>query len=320
MKLITILLFTLVSMTLLGQKTPLLKNHQEEGLIYNPAFAGSKGHLTLNMSQKFQQTATDGNIISQFFTLHAPIRYTKIALGMNIMHQRLNNMSEVKASVDYAYRIETGFYSNLSLGLSATFNCCANDFKSLKKLALSDDITNSNHGTLSGDAGVGIQYKSEYFSAGIAMPELLQSILSRNEGTMKTPIERDYYLTLGTKFSLNNSYAMNVNLLLKSTNYITNVDSRIGLEYDLNVRLMMHQALYVGLSCRSSNEYTFNDLGQMSLGMDLRYHFNNNTQLGISFETPFYSPNDLIQNSVELIAVYNLPYKKETLLTPRYFF
>ncbi|HRH39593.1 MAG TPA: PorP/SprF family type IX secretion system membrane protein, partial [Flavobacteriales bacterium] len=83
-----------------AQHTPLTSQYMFNGLVINPAYAGSRDALTANMTHRQQWVGIDGAPVTQTASIHSPIGRTKMGLGLLLFNDRIGVSNE------------TGLFSN----------------------------------------------------------------------------------------------------------------------------------------------------------------------------------------------------------------
>ena len=92
--LVLVVLFTVLSVK--AQQDPQYTQYMYNTMSINPAYAGSRGHFSMSAIARTQWVGIDGAPDTQTFSVSAPIGYSGIGLGLNIVNDELNITSEKK--------------------------------------------------------------------------------------------------------------------------------------------------------------------------------------------------------------------------------
>lgn len=86
--------------------------------VYNPAYAGSDGYLSLYLVHRRQWMGIEGAPVSSSVSLHTPLS-EKMATGFHLSHDQAGLLQSTSASGTYAYIIPFGDQHDLRMGISA---------------------------------------------------------------------------------------------------------------------------------------------------------------------------------------------------------
>ncbi|MGD2034849.1 MAG: PorP/SprF family type IX secretion system membrane protein, partial [Bacteroidales bacterium] len=94
----------------------------DQNLTYlNPAATGNQEVLTAGFYYRSSWTGFDGAPSSQFFSVHAPLKNPRVALGVMLEHEGIGSTNYTGVYFNYAYRFYLGT-GKLSLGLKLGVN------------------------------------------------------------------------------------------------------------------------------------------------------------------------------------------------------
>lgn len=86
-------------------------------LLLNPAFAGNRNSMAVDVYSRQQWIGIDGAPASYYAGFHAPLNHSTASLGTTILSEHTGPLVYNKLSFDYAYMLRTSRRSFLSLGL-----------------------------------------------------------------------------------------------------------------------------------------------------------------------------------------------------------
>ena len=135
-RIITILLFAAIagSGSLWGQQMPHYTQYMFNTMSVNPAYAGSRGQLSIAALYRSQWVGLDGAPKSQTLNLHSPIRNSKLGYGISIVNDEIGNgvVQETYFDAVVSYTIDVSREGKLSFGLKAGGNLLNLDFNGLR--------------------------------------------------------------------------------------------------------------------------------------------------------------------------------------------
>ncbi len=336
-KLITsvLFLFAVISFSQ-AQQDPMFTKYAFNALSYNPAYAGSREHLSMGLLHRTQWWGIQGAPHSQTFWIHTPLKYDRIALGFHLTNDIIGPTNSISANIDYAYRIKVGEKSNLSVGLQGGLMNWRADWSKLTYESQGDEAySEENPSFWLPNFGVGLYFQHPNFFAGVSAPHLIEHDLRNDSNGDPVTTEmyakqyRHYYFTAGAAIPLDKSanFVFRPILLVKNVGLLSNLKkednpfNNVGAptEFDIDLSVLMYDALWLGVSFRSAFE-AFNDLSSYDSGdVWLNYRFNNGLSIGAAYDYTFTKLQTPAQGSFEVMLGYDFNYDVKTIVTPRYF-
>lgn len=267
-------------------------------LVYNPAYAGSRGIISTNALYRNQWVGIDGAPTSISFTIHSPLRESNSALGLWIENDEIGAHGSTRVFGTYAYHIPFT-NSKLSLGLQAGIRAWRSDWSQLGAEAIGDPEFAENINTIAPNVGAGIYYYSRMFYLGVAAPHLLSNELN-NTGTYQE--ETHIFATTGVVLPLGRALKFKPTALLKWA-------PDAPLELDLTAHFLIREALWLGVALR-----TFD-----SIDFLIEYQFNDQLRAGYAYDLTTSELRNHTSGSHELMLGYDFCFNKNRIVTPRYF-
>ncbi|MBT8185429.1 MAG: type IX secretion system membrane protein PorP/SprF [Eudoraea sp.] len=143
----------------------------------NPAYAGSRGQLSIAALYRAQWVGLNGAPKTQSLNLHSPIRESRVGYGISIINDDIGDgvVQETYFDGVISYSIPVALDAQLSFGLKVGGNLLNLDFNGLNNFdnepISGDDIQNK----FSPNFGLGVYYHNKNFYAGLSAPNLLQT-------------------------------------------------------------------------------------------------------------------------------------------------
>ncbi len=211
----------------------------------NPAYAGSRGHLSIAALYRNQWLGLDGAPETQTLNLHTPMGYRGVGLGISIVNDKIGPTSETYFDVDFSYTIQTSFDAKLSFGLKASAHMLdiryseLDEFEIDPQLQSQQDIQNK----FSPNVGAGVYYHTERFYTGLSVPRLLETT-HFDESSISTATEQiNLYFITGYVWDLNPFLKFKPTLLTKAV-------QGAPIQVDLSANFMFNEKFIGGIAYR----------------------------------------------------------------------
>ena len=106
----------------------------------NPAYAGSRGVMSVFALHRTQWVGLDGAPVTNAFSITTPINNSNLGLGVSVVNDRIGPTVENAISADLSYTIQTSETYKLSFGIKATANLFNLDVDKLNPIYRPSDI------------------------------------------------------------------------------------------------------------------------------------------------------------------------------------
>ena len=317
---------------LFAQQDALFTKYMFNSLTFNPAYAGSKDHLTMNLIHRTQWTGIDGAPSTQSLIIHTPLPNERVGVGLSLINDEIGPVNSIRANLSYAYRIPVG-KGRLSIGLQGGIMNWRADFSEINLVqgaGIDEAFEEPTPSRLLPNFGAGIYYFTSKFYVGFASPQLIEYDLRDNQ--INTPIwarqQRHYFLSAGAAIPIKGDALVfkpsilvkNVGLLSRFSKDVAFQDFGAPTEFDIDLSLFFQQALWVGVSFRSAIEGIVGDDSSIdSADIWAAYYLANGLRIGAAYDYTLSKLQDVSGGSFELMLGYEFDYKTKQVVTPRYF-
>ena len=115
---IAVLLFSYSTFKVAAQQDEQSSLYMFNPLQYNPAYAGSRGDLSITGVARSQWVGINGAPKSQFLSMNSPIKARNMALGFNLSNDAIGVKNRTSFYGDYAYTLNFDKDRRLNLGVS----------------------------------------------------------------------------------------------------------------------------------------------------------------------------------------------------------
>ena len=301
-----ILLFVLILVVIAtgasAQHSPLYSQYMFNGLVINPAYAGSRDGLSVTALHRDQWTGIEGAPSTQTVSAHALLKNSKVGLGLVLYADQIGVTAQKGVACNYAYRLRAG-NGHLAFGLSAGASVVRSAWTSLSLTETGDAVFQQDtRGSWVPNAGAGFYYHTERMYAGLSVPAMLTNII---DASGKNVIDRDprsynVMATSGVLFALED-IKIKPSLLLKYLH-------ASPFQYDINTSIYIRDMIEIGASYRSGDAVT---------GL-VAYNISKQLRAGYAYDHTLSPMRSYSKSSHEFMLQYELRYKLKA-MNPRYF-
>jgi len=212
-------LLALVSFSAVAQQDPQYTHYMYNTTNINPAYAGSRGALSIFGLHRTQWAGLDGAPTTNAFSVNTPIADSKVGLGIGFVNDKLGVMTENTISVDFSYTLDLNSRgSKLSFGLKGSANLL--DVAYSRLLIYNPNDSQFQHdisGEFTPNIGAGLYWHNEKSYVGLSVPNFLETT-RYDDNIQSTMTQRmSYYLMGGHVFELNPTLKFKPAVLLKAT-------------------------------------------------------------------------------------------------------
>jgi len=242
-----------------AQQDPMYSQYMFNMLSVNPAYTGSRDMLTMTALYRKQWVGISGAPNTFSFSADTPIRNQKMALGINVVSDKIGISNNLVINLSYAYRVMFVNGGTLSLGLQGGINQYRADYSEVKtSYSVSGPSTGGDNAfansttSLFPNFGFGAYYYTGRFYAGVGVPKMLKNNLS---GTNSPTLDftsfpnrqnRHLFITTGYSFDMNQDWTLKPSLLIKGVH-------GAPLEMDVNINAWWKELVGGGLSYRTAD-------------------------------------------------------------------
>lgn len=242
------------------------------GLILNPALAGSDDALSITFLNRRQWSGIDGAPVTQTLSAHTPFVNGRTGMGLYLVNDKIGVHRNQSFQGSYAYRLQVSENAYLSMGLQAGLNAHRSDYTSLGNTASLNDPKLAD-GTISNTAfnvGAGLFYKSERFEVGFSVPEIVPENISLNDSA-RVSWQRTQYFLFG-------KYSIPITEILDfEPSVLVKYMSGVPVSYDVNACLLIKKTLTLGLSYRKQESIDFLFKARVTPQLQLGYAYDYGT-------------------------------------------
>ena len=302
----TVFIFTSI-WGIMAQQDAQYTQYMYNTMAVNPAYAGSRGVLSLNGLYRSQWVGLDGAPTTQTFNFNTPVS-ERIGVGLSIVNDEIGNGTNQDTYFDgvVSYTVPTSETGKLSFGLSAGGNLLNIDFTQLQNF--------TNEATTLGISGIdkrfapnfgaGVYYHTDKFYAGFSVPNFLKTEHFEESTTSLAQERMNFYLITGYVFDLNPDLKFKPAALVKAV-------SGAPLQVDVSANFMINNKFTLGAA------YRYSAAVSALVGFQISDQF----LLGLAYdrETTELGNTSFNDGSFEFLLRYEFRTRYKNVITPRFF-
>jgi type IX secretion system PorP/SprF family membrane protein len=287
---------------------PVYSQYLQNGLMINPAYAGTRGSLSAFLSYRMQWMGVPDAPVFQTFSLNAPMKNDRVGLGLmaQFMKFGFTKSQSIYASYSYHLKLNTG---RISLGLKAGFDRSNTDYSGLLTSVANDPVfTGDVRPYMLPNIGAGVYYFSERLFGGISIPSFLSYRKNTSTGSVEayhSIANYDFMFSGGGLITFTSALKFKPSFLMV---YSPDKTKKLS-QFDINGNMIFGDMIWVGGSWRTSE--------QVLVGI-LQLQLNPQLMFGFSYDYPVGRMSTYSKGSSEFILRYEFGYKVSA-ANPRYF-
>lgn len=140
----------------------------------NPAYAGSRGVMSVFGLHRTQWVGLDGAPTTNTFSFNTPISNSNLGVGFSLVNDRIGPTSDNTISADISYTIPMNEVYKLSFGVKASGNIFNLDTDKLDPSNPIDPNLQNFNNEFSPNFGAGVYLHSDKLYLGLSVPNFLQ--------------------------------------------------------------------------------------------------------------------------------------------------
>lgn len=285
-----ILILLVVNFGLFSQQYPQFTQYTYNMNVINPAYAGSRESLSVNMLGKSQWIGVEGAPKTGTFSIHSPIG-EKVGLGLSAIFDEIGPLKDTYVYADFSYTIRVSRVGQLAFGLKGGFSF-QNINPDLFRFNNIQSFNNDFNNKVSPNFGAGAFYFEEKFYFGASIPNILDtSFFQRNSGSVSAPSKSTaFFLTTGYVFDINREVKFKPSTMIRYTD-------GFPLSIDISANAFFQEKFELGVSYRYNQSINF--LAAINV--------NDNFRFGYAFDYTVGNLSAFNNGSHEILLLFDLP-------------
>jgi type IX secretion system PorP/SprF family membrane protein len=219
------------------------------GLLINPAYAGSHVQFSATLTYRNQWVNFPGAPETTTLGVHNSFRKGKVGVGLLVTGDKIGSYTNTGVFGSFSYKIKDLTGGVLSMGLQAGLNNYQADYGEIVVKEGSDPIFSVFMNEFRPNFGGGLFYYNKKIFAGFSVPTILthDRLFSGNLDQLRTP--RYYYLNAGLKLPLD----PRTKRIELQPSFLIRAQEGTPLSVDFNLNVVFDQLISLGSSYRSGD-------------------------------------------------------------------
>ncbi|MFD2941999.1 PorP/SprF family type IX secretion system membrane protein [Flavobacterium notoginsengisoli] len=268
----------------------------------NPAYAGSRGTLSIFALHRDQWVGLDGAPKTNTISINTPINNSNIGLGVSLVNDKIGPTNENQFSVDLSYTVPTSETWKLSFGIKGTADIFNLDIDKLNPETAGDPQFQNLNNVFSPNIGAGLYWHSDKAYIGLSVPNFIQTNRYDDNDVAIYKDKINYYLMAGYVFNFSQEIKFKPAVLTKMV-------EGAPLQVDVSANFMFFEKLTLGVAYRWDAAVSAMAGFQVTDGLYIGYGYDNET-------TNLKNYNS---GSHEIFLRYELFKNNGKMTTPRFF-
>ena len=266
----------------------------------NPAYAGSRGALSMFALYRAQWVGLDGAPVTSAVSINTPLNESNLGLGVSVINDKIGPTTENAISADLSYTVPTSLTWKLSFGIKATANLF--DLDATKLTNKIPDPSLQNYSKFTPNIGAGLYYHSDEAYLGFSIPNFIETNRYKDNEVAIFKERINYYFIGG--------FIVNLNDYIKfKPAFLGKIVQGTPLQLDLSGNFMFYDKFTLGISYRWS----------AALSAMVGFKVSDGIYVGYGYDKETTNLGNYNSGSHELFLRYDLFKTNNKITTPRFF-
>lgn len=268
----------------------------------NPAYAGSRGALSLFALHRAQWVGLDGAPVTNSFSVNTPFNNSNLGLGVSIVNDEIGPSTSNSLSADISYTIPMSETLKLSFGVKGTANLFNIDVTKLNPGDQTDPQFQNIKNEFNPNIGAGLYLHSDKGYVGLSVPNFLEMNAYNDNEVAIYKEKMNFYLIGGYVFDLSPSVRFKPAFMTKAV-------EGSPLQVDVSANFLLIDKLVLGLA------YRWSASASAMAGFQISDAF----YVGYSYDFETTELDKYNSGSHEIFLRYEIFKKNNKMITPRFF-
>ena len=298
---IIIIALLLVSLVSFSQQDAQYTQYMYNTVNVNPAYAGSRGVLSVLGLHRSQWVGLDGAPVTNTISINSPIENTNLGFGLSFVNDRLGPTDENNISADVSYTIKTSETFKLSFGVKGSIDLFSFDASKLN-IYTTDNSLQTYTNRFSPNIGAGIYLHSDKSYLGFSIPNFFETKRYSDSDYAVYKEKMNYYLIGGYVFDLNS------NLKFKPA-FLGKMVEGAPLQVDLSANFLFNDKFVLGAAWRWS----------AAASLMAGFQINDGLYIGYGYDLDTTNLAHYNSGSHEVFLRFELFNRQNRIVSPRFF-
>ncbi|WP_337966294.1 type IX secretion system membrane protein PorP/SprF [uncultured Flavobacterium sp.] len=300
-KLILVLLFC--STASFAQQDAQFTQYMYNTINVNPAYAGSRGVLSIFGLYRTQWVGLDGAPETSSFSVNTPVGYN-VGLGVSLINDKIGPTNENNLSADFSYSIPTSATAKLSFGIKGSANLFKLDPTKLTPEDQGDPQFQDFKNKFTPNIGAGVYWHTDKAYVGLSVPNFIQTNRYDDNDVAIYKDKINYYFIAGYVFELDRYETVKIKPAI-----MTKMVEGSPLQVDASANFMFNDKFVIGVAYRWSASVSALAGFQITDGLYLGYAYDRETTKLVNYNS----------GSHEIFLRFEFLNKYGRITSPRFF-
>jgi type IX secretion system PorP/SprF family membrane protein len=268
----------------------------------NPAYAGSRGVMSIFGLHRTQWVGLDGAPTTNAFSINSPIENSNLGVGLSFVNDKIGPTVENTISADISYTIQTSETYKLSFGVKGTANLFNLDVTKLNPVSLGDPLLQNLDNNFSPNVGAGVYLHSDKLYLGASVPNFFETRRYDDNSIAVYKERMNLYFIGGYVFDLTS------NLKFKPA-FLTKVVEGAPLQLDLSGNFLINEKFVLGAAWRWS----------AAVSAMAGFQVNDGLYIGYGYDLETTKLRNYNSGSHEVFLRFELFKRQDKIVSPRFF-
>ncbi|MBF4516939.1 type IX secretion system membrane protein PorP/SprF [Flavobacterium sp. ANB] len=298
------LVITLSTIAGFAQQDSQFTQYMYNTININPAYAGSRGALSIFGLYRTQWVGLDGAPETSSFSINTPINNSNLGVGLSLVNDKIGPTNENNLSLDFSYTVQTSANFKLSFGIKGTANLFNLDISKLNPEDQGDPQFQDLDNKFSPNVGAGVYWHSDKAYIGLSVPNFIETNRYDDNDIAIYKDKINYYLMGGYVFNLDRYeyYKFKPAVLAKMV-------EGAPLQVDISANFMFVDKFVLGAAYRWS----------ASVSLMAGFQITDGLYIGYGYDRETTKLNNYNSGSHEIFLRYEFIKNTSRMSSPRFF-
>ncbi len=268
----------------------------------NPAYAGSRGVMSIFALHRTQWVGLDGAPTTNAFSINTPINNSNVGVGFSVVSDKIGPTRDNTISADISYTIPMSETYKLSFGLKASGNIFDLDVNDLDPQDDNDPNLQNFNNEFSPNFGAGVYLHSDKFYFGLSVPNFLQDSKYNDNAVAVFEERMNFYAIGGYVFDISPSVKF-------KPAFLTKLVTGAPLQVDASANFLFFDKLMLGAAYR----------WDASVSALAGFQITDGLFIGYSYDMETTELRNYNSGSHEVFLRFELFNRVSKLVSPRFF-
>ena len=270
MKKIVFIALLLVGYQGIAQQDAQYTQYMYNTINVNPAYAGSRGVMSVFGLHRTQWVGLDGAPVTNSFSLSTPINNTNLGVGLSFVNDRIGPTDENAISLDVSYTVPTSERFKLSFGIKGTANLFSLDPNKLNIENQADPQFQNLKSEFTPNLGAGVYFHSDKSYIGLSVPNFFETVRYSDNDIAINKERMNFYLIGGHVFDLSYNVKFKPAFLVKAV-------EGAPLQLDVSGNFLINERFVLGAAWRWDAALSAMAGFQVTQGLFIGYGYDHET-------------------------------------------